>query len=305
MVRRLYVRLLALVALGLVGSPPCLAQELAPRSYWPAPKGTKLLILGYSHQSGDVVTDPSLPLTGVDSSIDSGVIAYQQTFDLFGRTSNLQLQLPYVDGTTTGQVNNEAGRRDVNGFADFSATLSLNLTGAPSMTREEFQAWRSDPQPLLAASIKLVAPSGEYEADKLINIGTNRWAIRPRLGYIQPLSENWLLEFAIGAWFFEDNDEFLGTTREQDPIGAVDFSLVRRIRTGFWLSLDLTYYVGGRSTVDGDKSADFQRNSRAGLTVVYPLKRHHAVKLAWSNGLVTESGGDFQTIFLNYIYVIR
>lgn len=69
MVRRLYVRLLALVALGLVGSPPCLAQELTPRAYWPAPKASKLLILGYSHQSGDVVTDPSPPLSGADSGI--------------------------------------------------------------------------------------------------------------------------------------------------------------------------------------------------------------------------------------------
>ncbi len=70
------------------------------------------------------------------------------------------------------------------------------------------------------------------------------------------------------------------------------------------MSLDLNYYLGGRTTIDGNKGADFQRNSRAGLTLVYPLKRRHAIKLAWSNGLVTESGGDFQTLFLNYVYVI-
>ena len=172
------------------------------------------------------------------------------------------------------------------------------------MTREEFQEWRADPSPVLAASIKLLAPTGEYEADKLINISTNRWAIRPRLGHIRPLGDKWLMEFALSAWFFEDNDEFLGTTRQQNPIGAFDFSLVRRLGPGFWVSLDLNYYVGGRSTLDGDKNADFQRNSRAGLTLVYPLKRRHAIKLAWSNGVVTESGGDFQTIFVNYVYVI-
>lgn len=306
MVSRLYARLLSLVSLGLIiGSSPGFAQELTPRAYWPAPKDTKLLILGYSHQSGDVVTDPSLPITGVDSSIDGGVVAYQQTFDLFGRTSNLQLQLPYVDGTTKGLVRNEAGRRDVSGFGDVSATLSLNLVGAPTMTREDFQEWRRDPQPVLAASMKLVAPTGDYEADKLINIGTNRWAIRPRLGYIRPLGEKWLMEVALGAWFFEDNDDFLGGTREQEPIGAFDMSLIRRIGPGFWVSLDLNYYLGGRTTIDGVEGADFQRNSRAGLTLVYPLKRRHAIKLAWSNGVVTESGGDFQTIALNYVYVIR
>jgi hypothetical protein len=47
------------------------AQDLTPRTYWPAPNGTKLLIFGYAYQSGDVVTDPSIPITGVDSTIDS------------------------------------------------------------------------------------------------------------------------------------------------------------------------------------------------------------------------------------------
>ena len=78
------------------------AQDLTPRTYWPAPKGTKVLVLGYAYQSGDIITDPSLPISGVDSRINAGVIAYLQTISLLGRTSNLQVELPYVDGRTTG-----------------------------------------------------------------------------------------------------------------------------------------------------------------------------------------------------------
>lgn len=281
------------------------AQDLTPRAYWPAPKGTKVLVLGYAHQTGDVVTDPSLPITGVDSRIDTGVIAYQQTISLFGRTSNVQFELPYVDGTTTGEVQNVAGRRDVSGLGDIRATMSINFIGAPSMTRADFQELRKSPRPILGASITVVVPTGEYEADKLINIGTNRWAIRAKLGYMQPLNPKWLMELAIGTWFFEDNDEFLGETREQEPIGAIDFSLIRRFRPGFWASLDLNYYVGGRTIISSNKSADFQRNSRAGVTLVYPIKRRHAIKVSFSNGVVTESGGDFQTIALSYVYVIN
>jgi hypothetical protein len=88
-------------------SMDALAQDLTPRTYWPAPKGTQLFVFGYAHQSGDVVTDPSIPITGVDSRIDSAVLAFQQTIDLFGRTGNIQFELPYVDGTTTGMVSNE------------------------------------------------------------------------------------------------------------------------------------------------------------------------------------------------------
>ena len=281
------------------------AQDLTPRAYWPAPKGTKVLVLGYAHQTGDVVTDPSLPITGVDSRINSGVIAYQQTISLFGRTSNLQLELPYVDGTTTGQVRNEAGRRDVSGLGDLGATLSINLVGAPSMTLDEFQSLRRNPRPIIGASIKIVAPTGEYDADNLINIGTNRWAVRAKLGYMQPLSANWLTELAIGIWFFEDNDEFLGETREQEPIGALDFSLIRRFSAGFWSSLDFNYYLGGRTIISGSRAADFQRNARIGVTFAYPIKGRHSLKASYSIGIVTESGGNFQTIALSYVYLIK
>ncbi len=56
------------------------AQELSPRSYWPAPRGTKVLISGYVYSSGDVLTDPSLPVYDVDSRLHTAVLGYLQTF---------------------------------------------------------------------------------------------------------------------------------------------------------------------------------------------------------------------------------
>jgi hypothetical protein len=298
-------RVAALLLVAVSASVDALAQDLTPRTYWPAPKGTQLVIFGYAHQTGDVVTDPSIPITGVDSRIDSAVLAYQQTIDLYGRTGNFQVELPYVDGTTTGMVSDVPGRRDVAGIGDVAATLTINLRGAPSMSPAEFQVMRQSPRPILGASIKVLAPTGDYEADKLINIGTNRWAVRLQFGYIRPLTPKWLLEASAGAWFFQDNDEFLGETRKQDPIGALNLHLVRRFSPGFWASLDLNYYVGGHTTIGDERNADLQRNSRLGLSLAYPFRHRHAVKLGISEGVVTESGGDFRTITFNYVYVIR
>ena len=293
----------ALLLAGSAGGD-ALAQDLTPRTYWPAPKGTRVLVVGYAHQTGDVVTDPTIPITGVDSTIDSAVLAYQQTIDLFGRTGNVQLELPFTDGTTTGMVGNESGTRDVSAFGDIAATLTINLLGAPTMSPAEFQQLRQEPRPILGASIKILAPTGEYDFDKLVNVGTNRWALRLQLGYIRPLTPKWLLEIYAGAWFFEDNDDFLGTTREQEPIGALNVHVVRRFSPGFWASLDLNFYAGGRSTLDGVSGDDLQRNSRAGVSIAYPFKRKHALRLGINGGIVTESGGDFRTITLNYFYVI-
>jgi len=180
--------------------------------------------------------------------------------------------------------------------------LSVNLHGAPTLDAAGFQALRANPRTIVGASLLIQAPAGGYEPDKLINAGTNRWAVKPARGVIWPVRPTLLLEFELGAWFFGDNDKFLETTRQQDPILSSEFHLVKRIRSGFWSSLDLNYYTGGRTTVGQDLRTDRQRNARIGGTVVFPFKGRNAIRLSYSTGIVTRTGGDFNSFSLNYLY---
>jgi hypothetical protein len=264
--------------------------------------GTQLFFAGYGYQSGDIVTNAALPIVDVDSRIHRFALGYQKTLSLWGRTSNLRVEAPWADGTTRGAVEGEPGRRDVSGLGDVSATLSVNLLGAPAMDPAAFQAFRADPGPVIAASLKLLAPTGDYDEERLVNIGTNRWAVRARVGYIQPLPRRWMFELSVGTWFFQDNDDFLGETLQQDPLTAVDASLVHRFAPGFWASLDGTYYFGGRTEVEDVGRADLQRNSRMGLSIAYPFARGHAIKASYSVGVSTRAGGDFDSFSLNYVY---
>jgi hypothetical protein len=253
------------------------AQELSPRAYWPAPKGTKVAVFGYSYSFGDVATDPAVPIFGVDSKINVGFFGYLQTLSLWGRTANVLVELPYIWGTSKGIVEGVPRRRDVSGVGDIGVTLSVNLLGAPSMTPREFLEFRESPRPILGASVKVVGPTGEYEKDKLINVGANRWAVKAELGYVIPVRGRWLLELELGGWIFGDNDDFLGVTRGQRAVGAAEIHFVRRFNPGFWASLDFNYFWGGRSIVGGQLRQDSQRNSRLGGTVVVPFLGRHAV----------------------------
>ena len=290
---------LSLVAAGAT------AQDLSPRAYWPAPKGTKVAVVGYSYSWGDVATDPSLPVFGVDSNINTILLAYLQTFGWWGRTTNLLVELPYTWGTTVGTLLENPTKRDVSGFADPGVTLSVNLLGAPSMTPADLQALRNDPHPILGASVKVLIPVGEYDPDKVINVGANRWALRAEAGYAQPVLRRWVLEFQLGTWFFGDNNDFIGVTREQKPILAAQLHVVTRFKPGFWASLDLNYFTGGQSQIGDELRADLQRNSRIGGTIVVPIRGRHGIKAGYSTGVVTESGGDFATFLLSYTAVFR
>ena len=299
-----FSRALAVLSL-LILAAPCAAQELSPRAYWPAPKGTRVLMVGYAYSSGDVVIDPSMPLVGVSSKIKKGQIGLIQTFSLAGRTANLVLELPGAWGTTVGTFEGQPARRDFSGFGDIAGTLSINLLGAPAMTAPDFQGLRQDPRPILGASLKVVAPTGDYDPELLINVGANRWAVKAELGQIIPLKPKLMLEFELGAWIMGDNDNFMGATREQDPIYSAEVHLVRRIEPGRWASLEANFFRGGRTTVDGQPHDDLQRNSNFGGTFVWTFKGRHAVKIGLNTALFTESGGDYVTALISYMFRIN
>lgn len=279
------------------------AQELAPRAYWPTPNGTNVFILAYQKSTGDIVVDPSLPVTGVDSDIDYLQLAYQRTFSLQGRTATVRLSLPFSRGETEGSVDGVLRRRETSGGGDARVRFAINLRGAPTMDVAGFQALRENPKTIVGASLIVQMPTGSYQTDKIINVGTNRWSIKPAVGVIWPLHPKWLLEWEIGVWFFGDNNEFLGETREQNPILSTEFHLVRRIQGGLWASLDANFYVGGRTNIGDTVQANLQRNSRVGATMVFPIKGRHALRGSYSTGVATESGGDFELFSLSYMYI--
>ena len=158
-----------------------------------------------------------------------------------------------------------------------------------------------DPDPILGVSFTVVVPTGAYDKDRVLNLGTNRGAVQPAIGGSYPVTPTLLLEVELGVWFFGDNDEFVGSRREQDPVGNLQFHLVKRFGNGIWAALDANYYTGGRTRIDGVRNSDLQRNSRFGDTLVFPIKRGHALRLSASTGTVTETGGDFDLFSLAYI----
>src|SRR5262245_23228133 len=111
---------------------------MEPRAYSPNPSGANFVLAIYGHSTGDVVFDPSAPITDVSADINSSALFYGRTFGLFGRSASAALQAPYVWGTVEGNVFEE--RRSVyrSGLADLRLRLTCNLLGGPAMTRSEF-----------------------------------------------------------------------------------------------------------------------------------------------------------------------
>jgi hypothetical protein len=259
------------------------------------------LTLGYRYTSGDIIPDPSLPIAGVESDIHTAVVGYMQSIELWGRSSNVLVELPYSAGETTVELpENGPVTEDYQGVGDLAVTLSVNFVGAPTMNLEDFAELRRNPRPILGGSLKLVAPTGRYDGDRVLNVGANRWAAKAELGYSHPLTNRWLLELQLGAWVFSDNTDFLGMEKEQDPIASLELHLVRRFKPGFWASLDANLYKGGRTTLDGVRLDDLKRDSKYGAMVAFPVTKRDAVRLAYGTGSVIDSDEHFDVFIVSY-----
>jgi hypothetical protein len=270
------------------------AQELEPRAYSPNPTGVNFAGLAYAHTSGEVVFDASLPFSDVEAKLESTSLAYIRTFGLFGRAASAGVALPYVWGSVEGNVGEDFRRITRSGLADVRLRLAANVLGGPALEPRAFAARR--PKTALGASLVVVAPTGQYDPAKLVNIGSNRWAVKPELGLSQPW-RHLTLEAYAGVWLFGDNDDFFGGQhREQDPLGSFQAHVAYTFKPRLWLSADANYYTGGRTRLDGRTNADLQQNSRVGITLAVPAGRRHSFKVAWATGFTTRVGGNFDTL---------
>ena len=281
----------ALLLLACAGAS---AQEMEAQSYSDKPPHINFLAAGYLRSEGSVLFDASAPISDVQAGIDSLSVVYGGTTTVFGRSGSFAVAAPYVWADVSGNVGDASGAGVRSGPADLRVRIAMNLRGERS-------------RPLVGASLAITAPTGQYDSSRLINIGSNRWSFKPELGIALPHGR-WLFETSLAGWFYTDNDAFFGgRRREQEYIASIQAHVSYSFRPGWWIAASSIYYRGGRTTVGGIENDDVQGNSRAGVALSAPLTAHQSLKLAWTSGVSTRFGGDFDTwgVFWQYAWVSK
>jgi len=281
------------VALALL-APCARGQDIEPRAYSNAPVGVNFLIGGYAHTRGGLSLDPALPLTEPLLRTHNAVIGYARVIELWGQSAKVDVILPYTWLDGTALYLGDPVARKVDGAGDASFRLSVNFLGAPALRLPEFARYEQDL--IVGASLRVIAPTGQYDNTRLVNVGTNRWTLRPEVG-VSKASGPWTVELKASATFYTDNTDFYGGgRREQENIYAAGCHVVRSFANGMWASLDATWFGGGRSTINGSRSNDLQQNWRVGGTLAIPVDRLNSIKLYASSGVSDRTGNDFDLI---------
>lgn len=285
------------------------AQDLTPRAYVITPVRSNAVNLGYIFNDGELRFEGTVPIVGATGRLSIPSLSLYRSFSLLGRSANVSATLLYGVGTFKGTVFDQEIVAERSGLGDSLLRLSVNLVGAPAMKLSEMRTWRR--RHLLGASLKLVAPTGQYDPTKLINLGGNRWAFKPELGYSLRFGRSWIVDAYAAVWLFTENPEFFsrnqyvpGTqSQTQDPIYAFETHLSYDVRPRFWVSLDGNFWYGGRTSLNGvENPATLQKASRVGLTASFPITRHQAIKVGLADGAYVRFGGDYRILSVSWQY---
>ena len=264
--------------------------------------------LTYSYYTGNLLFDGTVPITGATASTSVPVITFYHAFNFFGRSANFTASLPYSVGNYKGTVVGAEKHLYRSGLLDSTFRLSVNLKGGPAMAPQEFAIWKQ--KTIIGVSLKILAPTGQYDPTKLINLGTNRWAFKPEIGYSHRWG-HWVIDAYAAAWFYTTNPEFFshneffpGTqSQSENPVAAFEGHLSYDVRARFWMSLDANFWHGGETSLNGVPNPQtIQNNSRIGATLSIPITKHQSLKFSYNNGAYINYGGNYQNASVAWQY---
>ena len=297
--RALLCTVLGTIAL-LPGVTDATAQEAEPRAYSNTPVGLNFLIAGYLYSEGKLAFDPNLSIADAKFHANTGLVAYVRSFDFAGQSAKFDVIVPASSFAAQGVVNGMPRDREMSGLGDPRFRVSVNLVGAPALSAKDFASYKQDL--IVGVSLQVSAPLGQYDNSKLLNLGNNRWSFRPELG-ISKAWGPWTFEIAPSVTIFGDNTDFFGgNVFAQAPIYAVQAHILYTFQSGVWMALDGIYFEGGRTALNGVKSDNEQRNTRAGFTLALPIDRNNSLKLSGSTGITTRTGSEFRAAGIAWQY---
>jgi len=276
------------------------AQTLEPKLYANTPIGVNALLVGYGRTQGAIPENTALELEDPNLKINSAFFVYGRSFDIAGHNAKVDMILTTSSLYGTALVEGVPTSRDVSGMGDTKVRFTYNLLGAPALSLQEFASYEQ--KTIVGVSIQATLPTGQYDSSKLVNIGTNRWAIKPAIGISKRVGK-YTFEFTADAEFYSENDDFLGgIKRKQDPIYSTQAHLLYSFRRGMWLAVGTTYYWGGEYSNDGVGTNQELGNTRLGLTFAYLINNQHAIKVYGNSGINTRYGSDFDSLSVAWQY---
>jgi hypothetical protein len=315
--------ILAAVAIFLSFCGPALAVDDGARAYWKGRAGTHVVSFQYLRLDMDASGSQQFapgqyiyPNSDTSANIVLAAYARHFTMPMLKRPSSLSVAV--VGGGISLDVNTDvlppqflppglaSGSQSSSGFGDPSVQLDVNLFGTPPLI-STVDLVNYEPTWTLDAAVMLAFPIGEYDSDKLVNIGQNRWYGRIALPFkyhFRVFDPGRMSSFELtpSVWLFAENGDFMGETLKNDPLWQIEAHLTHDFTRSFFGSLDLLYRGGFQSEIDGVEVGDELDVGDLGFTLNYQITDNFTMRASYAYNLFGDSNLDNSLIRIQCVY---
>ncbi len=283
-----------IVWLFLLASALGFSQGDGPKTMLMAPTNLNLFTPAYLNMSSNYNFAQDILIEGADITSDVIPVSFIRFMKIGNRFA--EVWVTPVWGDVRGEVvNPEITQKipTVQGFADPIVGMRIGLIGAPALTVEEFVKHEQGFQLYFYAGTTI--PIGDYQQDRPVNLGTNRWAVRLAAPMVLPFGKGehgaYFLEMTPSLMLYTKNDApFGGTSRTQAPLAILETHLSKNLTKKFWVSLDTRSQQGGSTETDGHDDDNQISQISGGFTVGYQVIAPLGLQFSYGNILWSDSG---------------
>jgi hypothetical protein len=282
---------------------PCIAygQFTDPRTYANTPVGVNQFELDYAHATADASLDTSLVIAGAQLEVNEATVGYTRTFGIIDHSAWIKASVPfaYVSGSVAGSSLSSS----VAGAGDANLQLTTLLLGGPALSAADFGSYK--PTTTLGLSLTVSGPSGQYDPNRVLNLGSDRWSFKPEVGISHPFGpdQKWVLDGHLYTYFFTDNTEYHGQEiLRQEPLPGFEVHISYTFTPNLWASLDANYSFRGTTSVDGVDQNDAQKSLTVGTETYWTLNSRNTVAFTFAKSVVHVNAPNFSEVVLKYFY---
>jgi hypothetical protein len=295
-------RLWPLTSVAAISFPSIVfAQFSDPRTYLNMPVGLNQLELDYAHVSADASIDTSLVVEGAHLDGNAAASVYTRSFGVLQHLAWAKASVPWA--SVTGSVPGAGISRSVSGFGDASLQLTALLRGGPALSVQDFESYV--PATTVGVSLTITGPTGEYDPNRLLNLGSDRWSFKPQFAVSHPFGPDhrWEIDGYASVSLFTDNTNYHGhEVLRQEPLFGLEGHISHDLTPDLWASLDASYAFRGDTVVDGVHQHDPQEALILGAETSWSPNPHNSIALVLAKAVVHQNAPTYTGVTIKYSY---
>ena len=220
-----------------------------------------------------------------------------------GQLSSLSVLVPFgkIDGELFPHLPDPIPIGNT-GIGDVFINFTFGFIGLPAQTFKEF-AEGNNTGFGFGGIVAVYLPTGSYDKNELVNLGTNRFTFRVgallsyTLGSRLP-GKLTSFELTPSLFFYTNNNDInAGNSFKQDMVFKLESHITHDLSKMFWVSLDSFYFAGGETAIDDLSNDNNQSSFSLGGTLGINFPKFFSGSLSYGGTVAHNDWGMNGTLF--------